>query len=93
MGIQFVGFVVMVLLALAVVGYGLFASRKSMVIALVALVVAFLAAGGAWYAWAESRDMAWTIGYAVVVVVSISSARRQFVGRIRQGQHPSESDE
>lgn len=93
MGFEFIGFVVMVLLALAVVGYGLFASRRSTIIALVALAVAVLAAGGAWYAWAESRDLPWTIGYGVVVVVSIASAARQFVGRIRPDQHPSESEE
>ena len=81
MGFGFVGFVVMILVAMAVVAYGLFGPKRSIGIALIALAVAILAAGGAWYAWAESHDMPWTIGYGVVVVVSIASAARQFVGR------------
>lgn len=81
MGFGFVGFVVMILVAMAVVAYGLFGPKRSIGIALIALAVAILAAGGAWHAWAESHDMPWTIGYGVVVVVSIASAARQFVGR------------
>ena len=81
MGFGFVGFAVMILLALAVVAYGLFSSKRSIGIALIALAVAVLAAGGAWYAWAESHDIPWTIGYGMVTVISIASAARQFVGR------------
>ncbi len=81
MGFGFVGFAAMTLLALAVVAYGLLGSKKSVGISLIALAVAVLAAGGAWYAWAESHDLPWTIGYGVVVVVSIAAATRQFVGR------------
>ena len=93
MGFGFVGFAVMVLLALVVVAYGLFGRRRSIVIALITLAVAALATGGAWYAWAESHDMLWTIGYSVVVIVSIAAAARQFVGRIRPAQQLSERDE
>ena len=82
MGFGFVGFALMILLALAVVAYGLLGSKKSIGVALIAVAVAVLAAGGAWYAWAESHDMPWTIGYSVVVVISIAAAARQFVGRV-----------
>ncbi len=81
MGFGFVGFALMILLAIAVVTFRLFGSNRSISIALIALPVAVLAAGGAWYAWAESQDMPWTIGYGVVVVISIAAAARQFVGR------------
>ena len=73
--------------------YGLFGPKRSIGIALIALAVAVLAAGGAWYAWAESHDMPWTIGYIVPVVISIAAAARQFVGRIRPDQHLAERDE
>ncbi len=80
MGFQFVGFVAMLLLALAVVAYGLFGPKRSLGIALIALAVTLLVAGGAWCAWAESHSISWTIGYGVVMVVSIAAAARQLVG-------------
>lgn len=61
---------------------GLFVRQRSIVIAVIALGVAVLAGGGAWYAWAESQSTGWTIGYLIVLVCAVASAARQFVGGV-----------
>ena len=81
MGIQFVGFVTLVVLALAATAYGLFSSKRSLGIALIAFVFTAFAVGGAWYAWAESQSALWTFGYITVASVSFTSGIRQFTGR------------
>jgi len=81
MGIQGIAVIGLALVLLAVVGYGLFTQKKSAGIGLAALVVAFLAAGGGWHAWAESRSVPVTVGYVVVLLISLGSAARQFVGK------------
>jgi len=63
-----------VFVALTVTACGAFRSRRSIAIAVVAAVVAVLAAGCGWYAFAESRSVPWTIGYAVLSLVSLSVA-------------------
>ena len=68
------------LAALGVAIRGLVAKQRSAVVGVIAAAVALLAAGGAWYAWAESKSIPWTVGYGVIVVGSIASAIRQFVG-------------
>lgn len=69
------------LLVLVVVGYGLFGPRKSVGIALIALVAASFSAAGALHAWGETRSIPWTIGYGLVIFASITAGVRQFVGR------------
>ncbi len=68
------------LAALGIALWGLCAEQRSAVVGVIAAAVALLAAGGAWYAWAESKSIPWTVGYGVVVVGSVASAIRQFVG-------------
>ena len=60
-----------VAIALAMTVWGAFRSRRSIAIAVVALLVTVLAAGCGWYAFAESRSLPWTIGYGVVALLSL----------------------
>ena len=59
--------------------WGLVAKPRSPVIGVIAAAVALLAAGGAWYAWAESKSVPWTIGYGVTAFIGLASAMRQFL--------------
>ena len=52
----------------------------SVPLGLIAASAAPLAALGAWYAWAESRSTAWTVGYGVLAVASFAAAFRHCVG-------------
>lgn len=67
------------LLALAVVAAGLLSAQKSIGVALFSLLVAVVSAGGAAYAWTESHSLPWTIGYGTIAVLSVASAVRQFL--------------
>ena len=60
-----------VIVALAVVVWGAFRSRRSIAVAVVAVIVAVLAAGCGWYAFSESKSLPWTIGYGVVALLSV----------------------
>ncbi len=64
--------------ALGLALWGLVAKRRSPVIGVIAAAVALIAAGGAWYAWAESKSIPWTIGYGVMAFIGLASAMRQF---------------
>ena len=79
---------VMVLIGLVLIlaagVYGAVATRKSLAVGVIGLAVALLFAGGAWYAWVESRSAGWTLGYgtvalaaAVVSVYHLSGVRDQ----------------
>ena len=80
MSLPFAIFVLAVLLAFTIVGSGLFSSQKLVGVALFSLVVAVLATGGAFYAWAESSSVLWAIGYGSLAVASLGSATRQLIG-------------
>lgn len=69
-----------IIAAAGVTLWGLFTKQRSVVIGVVAAAVAVLATVGAWYAWAESRSIPWTVGYAVLVAASLASAARQCIG-------------
>ncbi|MDA1249912.1 MAG: hypothetical protein O2820_11890 [Planctomycetota bacterium] len=75
---------VLVLLALfsvfGVVLWGLFAEQRTAAVGAVAVLLAVIAAGCAWYAWAESRSIPWTIGYGILFAVCAASAIRQLSG-------------
>ena len=58
----------------------LVAKQRSRVFGVIAAMVALMAAGGAWYAWAESKSVPLTIGYGVVAVACVGSAMRQCFG-------------
>ena len=66
-----------VIAALCVALRGLFSRRRSVIGGVIAGSVALLATGLAWYAWAESQSIPWTLGYVVVAVASVASAVRQ----------------
>jgi len=66
--------------ALGLALWGLVAKQRSPVIGVIAAAVAFLAAGGAWYAWAESKSVPWTVGYGVVALACLASTMRQLFG-------------
>jgi hypothetical protein len=71
---------VLVVVALAVIAvWGLATRRKSALAAMGCVVLAMLAAGCAWYAWAESKSTAWSVGYGIVMGISLASAGRQFL--------------
>ena len=65
MGFEAVACVILSALALVIIVYGAMSPQKSAAIALIALVAAFLAAVGSWYAWTESASLLWSIGYGV----------------------------
>lgn len=64
---------------LAITMYGLFNRAKLVLLGVIALLVVVLALLGAWYSWAESRSMPWTLGYATVAAVGLASAIRQLL--------------
>ena len=66
--------------ALCVAIWGLLSKQRSAFVGVIAASVAVLAAVGAWYAWAESRSIPWTVGYAALAVVSVAAAIRQLAG-------------
>ena len=64
------------LLVIALGIYGIFRSRRSILIGLSSLVLATLAGLGSWYSFAESHSLPWTIGYAILALVGTVSAFR-----------------
>lgn len=69
-----------VIVALAVVVRGAFAKRRSIAVALISLPLALLAAGCAWYAFAESQSLPWTIGHGVVALLSVGVGIKHLAG-------------
>jgi len=69
-----------VIVALAVVVRGAFAQRSSSAVAATALPLALLSAGCAWYAFAESHSLPWTIGYSLVALVSVGVGVKHLTG-------------
>ena len=66
-----------VIVALAVVAWGAFRSQQSIAVAVIAVIVALLAAGCSWYAYAESQSLPWTIGYGYVALLSVTVAMKR----------------
>lgn len=60
--------------------WSLVANQRSAVAGVIAAAVALMTAGGAWYAWAESKSIPWTVGYGVVALACVASAMRQLFG-------------
>lgn len=69
-----------VIVALAVVVRGAFAKRRSIAVALISLSLAVVAAGCAWYAFAESHSLPWTIGYGVFALLSVGVGIKHLAG-------------
>jgi hypothetical protein len=67
--------------ALAVVAWGAFRSRRSIVVAVIALIVGLLAAGCNWYSYAESQSVPWATGYGVVALLSASVVMKHIRGK------------
>jgi|CXWL01.1.fsa_nt_gi aspartate oxidase len=72
----FLGMIAVLGLAL----WGLVAKPRSPLIGVIAAAVALMAAGGAWYAWAETKSVPWTVGDGVVALACVASAKRQLFG-------------
>ena len=79
MGVTLVAVAILCVAGLIAVLYGLVNRRGSILLAVVALLLALTTGGGAWYAWAESRSIPWMVGYGAIVVVSLIAAIRQFI--------------
>ena len=79
--------------ALGATLWGLFAKQRSLVIGAIAAVVALLAAICAWYAWAETKSLPWTLGFGVVVGASLASSLRQLpiARRLNQSREHQDS--
>lgn len=69
-----------VIAAVAIVVFGAFKSRKSITVALVAAIVALLAAGCSWYAFAESQSIPWAAGYGAVALCSLGVGLKHATG-------------
>ncbi len=80
MGFASTAFFLAAIGALCAAIWGIFSKQRSAFVGVIAASVAVLAAVGAWYAWAESQSMPWTVGYGVVAVAGVASAMRQCVG-------------
>ena len=78
MGSQGTAILLVLLLALALTLWGLFAKQQSFLVGMIAGIVAAVMALGAWYAYAESNSMPWTIGYGVVCLMALAASIRQF---------------
>ncbi len=61
--------------------WALTTSQRSIMVVLIAAVVAPMAALVAWYAWAESRDIPWTVGLGAVALAGVAAAVRHCGGR------------
>jgi uncharacterized membrane protein len=72
---------------LAVVVWGAFQSGRSIVVAAVCAVVALPAAVCSWYAYAESQSLPWTIGYGLVVLLSLFVGMKQVFGSRSTSDH------
>lgn len=79
MGLEGIVIVVFILLAIAAVVWGLFAKKRSLAVALIALAVAGLAALGSYYSFAETHSMPWTLGYAAAALLALVVAARQLI--------------
>ena len=58
---------------------GLFNKRCSILTILAGLLVLPASFIGAWYAWLESSNLPWTIGYSVLGLAGIVAIIRQFL--------------
>ena len=79
MGLEAVAIFLVLISICAVPIYGLVSGRKSTVVLVLSAVVSVLAVIGAWYSWAESRSVPWTVGYGVMAAVAFGSMVRQRV--------------
>ena len=68
--------------------YAAFAGSRSPLLLVVAIAFSTLASGLAWYSWAESQSVPWTIGYLSVAVVSLIAAAAGWVRGGRSLKHP-----
>jgi hypothetical protein len=79
MGIASAVVALVALVGLVAVLAALVNRRRSIPLAVAMLPVAAFTAVGAWYSWAETHSVAWTLGYGAVAVVSLVGLIRQFV--------------
>jgi hypothetical protein len=64
-----------------VFAWGMFATRRSLLLAGIAFVVALFAGAGGWHAWAETHSVLWTTIYAVVALIAIAAVFRHSLSR------------
>jgi uncharacterized membrane protein (DUF441 family) len=72
---------VFILPVLAALVWGLFGKKRSIVLALVALVVAGLAALGSYYSLVETQSTPWALGYAAAAILAVVVAGRQLISK------------
>lgn len=80
MGVEGAVVIIGALIALGMVVWGGFSTRRSIVVAVVALGVTFLAAGCGMYAFTESNSLPWAIGYGVIAMLSLGVGIKHLVG-------------
>jgi hypothetical protein len=71
---------------------GLFNKRRSILSILAALLVLPASFLGAWYAWVESHDLPWTIGYSALGLAGLVSLIRQFLNGKNASKIPGAGD-
>lgn len=52
---------------------------RSLILGLSLVLVSAVFSLGAWYAWAESNSLPWTLGYGTLAAIALSGAARQFL--------------
>lgn len=72
------------LAALILSGWGLFNRRPSILIALAGILTLSASSLGAWYAWAETQDLSWTVGYGIIGFLALIAIGRQGLNKISQ---------
>jgi hypothetical protein len=81
MGTDFAVLAAVAVGAAALVAWGAVSTRGRFLLALAALTVAVVGAGGAYYAWMESRQLGWTLGYGATALVGLAVFVRQVTMR------------
>ncbi len=68
-------------LAVAVTVWGAFTKRRSLAVAVVALVVAGLGGCLSYYACVETQSIPWAVGYGAVAIASAAVTVRHLLGK------------
>lgn len=73
---------IFLLIAVVAIGYLVWSAingNRSLVLPLVAFLLASIAALGAWHAWGESQSLPWTLGYLTIAVGVVLAAATGWV--------------
>ena len=79
MNIEGAAVVAVIIVASAITVWGIYTTRVSLLIGMIACVVALVAGTCAWHAWMETNSLPWTTAYVIICLLAVVSAVRQFI--------------